>query len=192
MRSDQIEFFMSCAACLNFSLAAKYHFVSVSTLSRGIDSLEEELGSKLFNRGYHGHELTEFGNGFFETCIEARLNYEYFIRKWRPEPQETLIIGCKPHDGSFERLVTAYSRAPAEYISSKPKVIFITEDRLIKCLEDGIINLFLGEGSDAADKMFTMPFCRSDKKQYIFISRNKPDENSTGILTKLSSLIKQF
>jgi len=190
MRSDQLEFFMSCAACLNFSLAAKYHFVSVSTLSRGIDALEDEMGFKLFKRGYHGHELTEVGKALFDGCIETFLNYEYFLREWSDIAQEALTIGCKPYDGSFERLVTAYSKASTEYLSLKPKVVFIPEARLSQCLNDGIINIILTDKQEAPEGMFVVPFCRSGVREYVFCSKDTLDEISLTRLSKLSSFIK--
>lgn len=192
MRSDQIEFFMSCAACLNFSLAAKYHFVSVSTLSRGISALEDELGMKLFKRGYHGHELTEAGKAFFEDSMEAALKFTYFVNRWGEGNYDTVIIGCTAYDGSFERLISAYSRANADYLSMKLKVQLIPNDLLLRCLDDGIISIALVDVNENPDhhNLSCLPFCKAGDREYVFLFKDSFDSNTASRLSRLASFLK--
>ena len=100
MNYEHINFFMTCAACLNFSLAAKHHFVSVSTLSRSLNALEDELGVKLFERGYHGHKLTEEGEVFFELCVKHSMDMSNYLMHWSNSGKDFLRIGCCPGSSS--------------------------------------------------------------------------------------------
>ena len=170
MRSEQIEFFMSCAACLNFSLAAKYHFVSVSTLSRSISSLEDELRVKLFERGYHGHKLTDAGKALFETSMRSVLEYEYFLRKWSEKPINGVIIGCRPYDGAYEALINFASNSLSENLIPNHRLILIPDDNIIGCLNDGIINYALVETSFESGHLKEFAFNCGDR-DFKFISK---------------------
>lgn len=61
MTFRQLEYFLAVARTLNFSKAAEDLFVSQSTLSKAIATLEEELGSILFIRDHHNVSLTPAG-----------------------------------------------------------------------------------------------------------------------------------
>ena len=61
MTFSQINYFLTLAACLNYTEAATKLFISQSALSRSIASLEKELDVKLLIRNYHSVELTKAG-----------------------------------------------------------------------------------------------------------------------------------
>lgn len=61
MELRQLKYFVQTAKTLNFSEAARALFVTQSTLSQQIRSLEEELGVELFIRTSHSVALTESG-----------------------------------------------------------------------------------------------------------------------------------
>lgn len=63
-----LQYFMHIAKYKNITRSAKHFFVSQSTLSRHIISLEEELGVKLFERDNRKLELTEAGKVFEADC----------------------------------------------------------------------------------------------------------------------------
>ena len=50
MTKQQLEYFLSAVEFCNLSKAAAFHYVSIPTLTRHINALEEELCTKLFNR----------------------------------------------------------------------------------------------------------------------------------------------
>lgn len=61
MELRQLKYFIKTAETLNFSEAARLLFVTQSTLSQQIKSLEQELGTTLFLRDSHTVQLTESG-----------------------------------------------------------------------------------------------------------------------------------
>ncbi|MGN1225962.1 MAG: LysR family transcriptional regulator [Candidatus Cryptobacteroides sp.] len=61
MELRQLKYFVKTAETLNFSEAARALFITQSTLSQQIRSLEQELGVELFQRDSHSVSLTESG-----------------------------------------------------------------------------------------------------------------------------------
>lgn len=61
MELRQLKYFIKTAETLNFSEAARYLYISQSTLSQQIRALEDELGTVLFQRDSHSVSLTEAG-----------------------------------------------------------------------------------------------------------------------------------
>ena len=68
MTFKQLQYFMSVARSLNFTEAAEEQYVSQPALSRGIASLEQELGVALLERNHHSVSLTPAG-----TLLAAEL-----------------------------------------------------------------------------------------------------------------------
>lgn len=68
MNVFQIECFLALAEALNFTKAASSLYVSQSSLSRTISSLESELGAQLLVRTKRSVRLTEAGKAFAEEC----------------------------------------------------------------------------------------------------------------------------
>lgn len=66
MDFDQLRYFISIAQSRNFTNAAKMHHITQPAISRRIDSLEKEIGCKLFVRNSHSVALTDAGQEFFE------------------------------------------------------------------------------------------------------------------------------
>lgn len=61
MELRQLKYFVRIAETLNFSESSRTLYVTQSTLSQQIKSLEDELGSLLFQRDSHSVTLTESG-----------------------------------------------------------------------------------------------------------------------------------
>src|SRR5690349_22423505 len=74
MEMHQIRYFLKAGETLNFTRAAEQCGVSVPSLSRAIQQLEEELGGQLFRRERHLTHLTDLGRlmlQHFSTMSEA-------------------------------------------------------------------------------------------------------------------------
>ena len=66
MTLNQLRYFQAVARALNFRAAAEELYISQPSLSRSIDSLEQELGVMLFERAGRGISLTGSGRLFLE------------------------------------------------------------------------------------------------------------------------------
>ena len=96
MTFNQINYFLTVAKNLNFSRAASELFVTQSTLSRSIASLEDELGVKLLERDYHNVKLTPPGELIYQEMPQIMNSVaDLFARAKDMEDKDTgkLIIG---------------------------------------------------------------------------------------------------
>jgi DNA-binding transcriptional LysR family regulator len=66
MNTRQLYYFVSVAETLNFSQAAKIHYMAQSAISQQIAALEQELDVKLFERTSRNVQLTPAGKVFYE------------------------------------------------------------------------------------------------------------------------------
>lgn len=79
MRSEHLEYFLETAKCKSMNQAAKKLFMTQSSLSVAIGSLEKELGFLLLERTNAGVILTDKGKKVFEET-QIVLNY---INGWK-------------------------------------------------------------------------------------------------------------
>lgn len=77
----QLECFLSVVKNLNFTEAANNMFLSQSSISKHIMSLEKELGIKLFKRNTRAVSLTIAGEEFREHAITLIEEYYITLRK---------------------------------------------------------------------------------------------------------------
>lgn len=197
MTFEQIEYFLSCASCLNFSLAAKYHYVSVSTLSRNITALENELGVRLFIRGYHGHTLTREGKRFFNFAEDAMASFSYFWQSiGRTGPAGTgedslFRIACYPFDSMFEKIVEMVSVFPSDWLGKSYHVFFVKSGTMPDAVLSG--RMHIGVDSAVYLEKFgsvfsTHRFFRSPFR--LVMSKNHPLAGRSGI--KPEELLIQY
>ena len=71
MDFDQLRYFVSVAQTLNFTQAAKLHYITQPAISRRITELEKELGARLFLRSSHQVALTREGEEFFRYALSV-------------------------------------------------------------------------------------------------------------------------
>lgn len=83
MNSVQIGYFMEVAKYKNFTKAAENLFVSQSSLSKQIASLETELGFSLFTRDNKKVVLTQKGMLMLDFCKNMKNEYEVLMDKVR-------------------------------------------------------------------------------------------------------------
>ena len=71
MELRHLRYFVALAEQLNFTLAAEKVHVTQSTLSHQIKQLEDELGSRLFERENRRVTMTQTGEAFLERARNA-------------------------------------------------------------------------------------------------------------------------
>lgn len=76
MELRQLKYFIKTAETLNFSEAARSLYITQSTLSQQIRTLEDELGVSLFQRDSHSVNLTESGEKMLPLAIQTMQDAE--------------------------------------------------------------------------------------------------------------------
>lgn len=79
MEIKQLEFFLKIVDCGSFSEAADQLYISQSSLSKQILSLEKELNFSLFDRHKRQIELTEGGRVLLPYARELQRNYQAML-----------------------------------------------------------------------------------------------------------------
>jgi DNA-binding transcriptional LysR family regulator len=103
MTLKQIEVFLAVAETRSFSKGAEQACITQSTASQHIQTLEEELGIRLFDRGRGGALLTEAGKLFFERARRIRGECEASIsavRRFRGMEDVVLNVGASNIPGT--------------------------------------------------------------------------------------------
>lgn len=70
MNLEQLQSVKALATYKNYSIAADELFVAQSTLTKRIQSLEQELGVQLFNRGPKGAALSPIGSKIYQNILD--------------------------------------------------------------------------------------------------------------------------
>ena len=83
MNIAELRSFVITAKCGSFQTAAKQLFLSSTALIKQINSLEDELGFKLFIRTNRGVLLTESGRIFLEASQDILRNVTDAIQRGR-------------------------------------------------------------------------------------------------------------
>ncbi len=112
--------FSSVAKNSSFSDAAKKLSMSKAMVSKHIQSLENSLGVRLFNRTTRKLNLTEVGHAYYEKVdhILADIDEtELSISQLNSEPRGKLKIMAQPSFGAFH-----LSRALSVYLKKYPDV----------------------------------------------------------------------
>lgn len=134
----KMKYFISVAKTLNFTKAAKQHYISQTAMSQQIASVEEELGVLLIDRSRYKVELTEAGKVFLGETIIIVEKYEQAVRKTRTVYHGSKgSITCGYIDlNAMELLHSVVETFNGEY----PNVDVCFDKQCFKVLEDKLMN----------------------------------------------------
>lgn len=79
MRTEQLKYLLEVTSCGSISAAAKRLYINQTTLSAAIQSIETELGGKLFQRTAKGVVLSAFGEQAMPKIQEMADQYESLL-----------------------------------------------------------------------------------------------------------------
>ena len=91
MTLSQIQYFLTAARCLNFTVAARELYITQPALGRQISAIEEELGIKLFIRNKNSLSLTPVGAMLREEFTSLMVNYNEILQKIYAMGQEDSV-----------------------------------------------------------------------------------------------------
>lgn len=144
MEIRYLKEFVLLADCLSFSLAAERAFVSQSSLSKHIQTLERELGTELFCRTSKAVALTEFGRLYLPYAQQLVKDYERsetLRTEYLKNREQTLVLGVMENlqiFGVHQYLIGFRSEHPEFQI----KVVEATNDKLYAMFKNGELNIF--------------------------------------------------
>mgnify|MGYP001045608451 CR=1 FL=1 len=98
MEIRQIQYFLSIVDTGSFSAAAEEHYISQSSLSKMIITLEKELAVTLFDRSKRRVSLTEGGQAFLEHARNLNAAYRAMLvaMDGHRSPMDTFSIAAIP------------------------------------------------------------------------------------------------
>lgn len=148
MNTVQLECFITVAEHLNFSKASQVLRITQPAVSHQIQTLEEELDVKLFNRTSRNVSLTQEGILFLadaqlilKTALSAKERlgrYEHFI------PFE---LGCHNHM-ELNLLPPILKQLSAEFPLLRPSIHLVPFPSIISMVENNQIHVTLGTKGD--------------------------------------------
>lgn len=144
MELRHLKYFVMVAKTLNFSEAAEKLFITQGTLSQQIQQLENEIGSKLFDRTRHSVVLTEAGEELLPLALRTIEDSKACMgrmRDLRGALTGTLHIGTTT---SFSELLTeTVKKFIKEHPGVKLEIETRTASELIEMLTNKELDLAL-------------------------------------------------
>lgn len=146
MNTTQLECFTILARNLNYVKTAEELRLTQPAVSRQIQSLEQELGAKLFHRTTRSVTLTPIGLQFLPEA-NAMLNTYYHSMAWisnyNKEARHAFRIGyMEPHAVSF--ISKVLGDVLEEYPNLTPQMMIGQTDTNLRRLEQGNLDLVIG------------------------------------------------
>lgn len=155
MELRQLRYFVATAKTLSFSAAARKLFITQSTLSQQIQSLEDELGSRLFTRTSHRVSLTEAGDRLLPLAIETLRTADEC--KTRITDQSDTVSG-ELNIGVTHSFSTLLTKPLADFLHKyrqvKLHIYYADSLKLAQMLRERKIDLALAYKSDSAGAGF--------------------------------------
>ena len=151
MNTTQLECFMSVANFLNFSRAAEQLRLTQPAVSHQINTLEDELGVKLFHRTSKSVRLTQEGFQFTHYAGEILKLSDLSRARMKQARKETLqrvVVGCR-NTGELRLLVPVLDRLRREEPGLLPLLRLIPFDSLENLLADGDVHLMFSFAGSA-------------------------------------------
>ena len=146
MNTFQLQCFLAVAEHLNFTKAAEELHVTHPAVSQQIQSLEKELGAKLFQRSTRSVRMTEAGRLFWDDARQIVAISSRAKRRFddvAAEPIETLSIGCYNFPSLFI-LSDALAQLRQMRPSLHPRLQMVPFQHIYRLLDEGDLDLVVG------------------------------------------------
>ncbi len=145
MNSFQIECFLAVADFLNFAKAAENLNVTQPAVSHQIQSLENELNTKLFNRSPRNVSLTYDGELFLSEAKAIFIHFQNLKNKFIDKNKKDVVpfhIACLNHT-TMKLLPNVLYRLSSEYPKLHPILNIFSTPQIIKGIEENSIDAAL-------------------------------------------------
>ena len=175
MTFNQIKYFVTVAECLSFTEAAKCLFITQPALSRQINAMEEELGTRLFIREKKRLKLTPGGSVLYNRLPKVLSDYAEAVEDAKHANsgyEGELRIGFLDiYDISelFDDVIREFREAYEQIAMSLERFAL---GELPARLAAGDLDLILTYGFSLYDKLVTVNVQKFDS--CIMLNRNHP------------------
>ena len=145
MNEQQLQCFVCVAEHLNFSKAAEELFLTVSTVTHHIQTLESELNTKLFIRTTRTVQLTEAGAAFYPDVREILTRLELskkHVQKADTNHITVFHIGCVSYS-EFPNLSPVLKQMRTAFPNVRPMVAVDDYFTLKKMFENKQLEILL-------------------------------------------------
>lgn len=146
MNTFQLECYIALSDTLNYARTAEHMNVSQPAITRQIQSLENELGVKLFKRSTRSVDLTDDGKSFLadaKKILDISQNALQRFEKKRDNDFIRFAIGV-PNSVYIRLLTPIICKMHQEYTNLKPVIVQMPLSQLLPKLNDGTIDVAMG------------------------------------------------
>ncbi len=143
MTFEQLKSFLAIVKYKHFTLASQELYISQSSISKHIKSLEKELGVELFNRQHRSIKLTDAGEDFYKFANKSMLDYKNIIfnmKKYSCDESSSISIGVTDTLVEYG-LATLISDFQQQYPHIQINLIERPNNKIVEHLKNSIINL---------------------------------------------------
>lgn len=155
MTLSQIQYFLTAARCLNFTVAAKELYMSQPALGRQISAMEDELGVKLFLRSKNSLNLTPVGSMLRDEFTSLMVHYNDILQKVYAMGQDNSIhirIGVLEGYGLGDLLPEFLRHCQSEFPNLMVELYAYSYAELNRRLLTGELDLLLTFQYDVQDR----------------------------------------
>lgn len=187
MEIEYIKEFVTLAETGNYMEAADILFISQSTLSRHIQSVEEELGAMLFERTTRKVVISDFGKVFLPYAREiVNLQYDYTAAIYNRlnDISETITVGSIPVMAQYH-ITDVLANFQRENKNFKLNIIEADSSELTEMLRNGKCDFAFIRAHDDSDNEFTKISFTTDHMAAVFPSTHPLASRNTVSLNEL-------
>jgi len=188
METRQIEYFLSVVEAGSLSAAADKHYISQSSLSKIINSLEKELGVSLFDRSKRNVFLTEAGKVFLEHAYKINMANKAMFADLKG-----YISGADSFSIAAIPVITQYGITTyiAQFREVYPQIDFTLEEidglNILPALEEQRFDLAFTRHRYLDQEKFTSIEISQDKLLAVVSKRNQHVTRSSVSLKELAN-----
>lgn len=185
MNTQQLESFVQVAENLNFARAAEVLNVTQSAVSRQINSLETELGVKLFHRSTRTVSLTPAGISFLEDTKEVLARLQSASLKLQNHSRSSiqiLSIACS-NEANLIYLTGILARCREKLPRLHPFLRIIPHRSLLNLFIHGEIDILFGFQDDIPmrdgiiyKELIKIPVCCAFREDHPYAARKEITE----------------
>lgn len=143
MTFEQLKSFLAIVKYNHFTLASQELYISQSSISKHVKSLEKELGVELFNRQHRNIKLTDAGEEFYKFANKSMANYKNILldmKKYSCEESSSISIGVI--DTMVEYGVASLiGDFQMEYPNIQVDLIERSNRKIIEYINESMVNL---------------------------------------------------